>query len=102
MCDKIVRIKTTNSKILLNSKNDWNQPALVRVLAVQGNSQITQQGDDQPTRQERRAARTTPSRRRRRQTDDQDESPATPARENRRQGAQQQVDRELKRQRRQV
>jgi hypothetical protein len=100
MCDEIVRIKVSNSKIILNSKNDWNQPALVRVVAVTGNSQETQQGDDQPTRQERRSARDTPTRRRRRVANERAASPTTPTRVVRRTGDQQQGDRELRRQRR--
>jgi hypothetical protein len=71
LCNEIVRIKTTNSKIVLNSKNYWAQPALIRVVAVSGNIQETQAGDVQPTRQDRMAARNmtqggTPTRRRRR------------------------------------
>jgi hypothetical protein len=77
LCDKIIRIKTSNSKVLLNSKNDWAQPALIRVTTAVGNSQETQVGDSQPSRQERReAARAqqgTPQRRRRRRA----ASPAT-------------------------
>jgi hypothetical protein len=53
LTDEIVRIKHTNSKIVLNSKNYWAQPALVRVIPVTGNSQDRQAGDTQPTRQER-------------------------------------------------
>jgi hypothetical protein len=71
LCNEIVRIKTSNSKIVLNSKNDWAQPALVRIVAVSGNQQETQTGDTQPTRQDRMATRNltqsgTPTRRRRR------------------------------------
>jgi hypothetical protein len=102
MCDEIVRIKSSNSKHLMNSKNDWNQPALVRVVAVTGNSQETQQGDLQPTRQERRAAaRDTPTRRRRRLANERAVSPASPEMNVRRQGTQQQQEsREMRRQRR--
>jgi hypothetical protein len=100
MCDEIVRIKTSNSNVLMNSKNDWNQPALVRVVAVSGNSQESQPGDTQPTRQERRSARGTPTRRRRRQAPENAESPATPDRGTRRNGDQQQEDRVQRRQRR--
>jgi hypothetical protein len=59
----------------MNSKNDWAQPPLVRIVAVTGNQLETQIGDNEPSRQERRAARQpgTPGgqrRMRRRQVDD--------------------------------
>jgi hypothetical protein len=57
LSDEIVRIKTNNSQIVLNSKNYWAQPSLVRVVALTGNSLETQVGDTGDTRQERRAAR---------------------------------------------
>jgi hypothetical protein len=87
--NEIVRIKTDDSDVIMNSKNDWAQPALVRVVAVTGNQLETQVGDTQPSRQERRAAREagtpgrqagTPgrqnARRRRRQPVEETESPA--------------------------
>jgi hypothetical protein len=57
LTDEIVRIKTSNSSIVLNSKNYWAQPQLTRVVAVTGNIQETQAGDVGDTRQERRAQR---------------------------------------------
>jgi hypothetical protein len=66
LSNEIVRIKISNSTIVMNSKNDWAQPALVRVVAVTGNAQDVQAGDQLPSRQDRRAARGTPQRRRRR------------------------------------
>jgi hypothetical protein len=56
LANEIVRIKSTDSEIVLNSKNDWAQPALVRVIPVTGNLQETQAGDTQMSRQERREA----------------------------------------------
>jgi hypothetical protein len=93
LCDEIVRIKSRNSKIHLNSKNDWAQPALVRVIAITGNQLETQQGDDQPGRQERRAARSTPTRRRRRAATEVDTTP-TPERGSRSQREQSQQQQE--------
>jgi hypothetical protein len=58
LSDEVVRIKSSNADIVLNSKNDWAQPALLRIVAVQGNSQETQEGDTGATRQERRSQRT--------------------------------------------
>jgi hypothetical protein len=105
--DEVVRIKSSNSSILLNSKNDWAQPSLVRIVAVVGNHQETQQGDTQITRQERRnAAREqqgvgdTPTRRRRRRAAPTVDSPATPRRAARGTEEQQQ-DRAARRTRRQ-
>jgi hypothetical protein len=102
--NEIVRIKVSNSNIILNSKNYWAQPLLVRIVAMVGNIQETQPGDTQPTRQERRAAareqreRGTPPRRRRRSAPTAD-SPATPRRAARG-TAKQQIYRETRRQRR--
>jgi hypothetical protein len=102
LSEEIVRIKTSNSKILMNSKNDWAQPALVRVVAVTGNNQETQPGDQEPSRQERRAeieARRTPQRRRRRAATE--ATPNSPPESRQRQGhAEQQEDRETRRMRR--
>jgi hypothetical protein len=56
LSDEIVRIRSTNSPIILNSKNDWAQPALIRVVPVVGNISETQLGDTGQTRQQRRAA----------------------------------------------
>jgi hypothetical protein len=65
LSDDIVRIKISNSTVVMNSKNDWAQPTLVRVVAVTGNSPEVQPGDEQPSRQNRRVARGKPVRRRR-------------------------------------
>jgi hypothetical protein len=59
LSNKIVRIRSSNSNIVLNSKNDWAQPAMIRVVPTMGNIMETQEGDQQPTRQQRRAARAT-------------------------------------------
>jgi hypothetical protein len=53
MTDEIVRIKHSKADIVLNSKNDWTQPALIRIVPVTGNRLETQVGDDQPSRNER-------------------------------------------------
>jgi hypothetical protein len=59
LSNEIVRIRSSNSNIILNSKNDWAQPAMIRVVPTMGNIMETQEGDQQPTRQQRRAARAT-------------------------------------------
>jgi hypothetical protein len=108
--DEIVRIKTSNSNIILNSKNDWAQPALVRIVPVTGNRLETQVGDTEPSRQARRMQDTgtqgggaaTPRRRRRRA--DLDPAPTPPGssqRTSQRDTAAGQAAREERRERRQ-
>jgi hypothetical protein len=53
LTDELVRIKVSESDTILNSKNDWTQPPLIRVVPVTGNRLETQIGDDQPGRAER-------------------------------------------------
>jgi hypothetical protein len=101
LSDKIVRIKISNSTVVMNSKNDWAQPALVRLVAVTGNSQDVQPGDQQPSRQDRRAARGSP---RRRRTADREATTPPPSpssiQRQRQRLDEQQEDREARRQRR--
>lgn len=60
MTDELVRIKHSTSDVVLNSKNDWTQPALVRVIPITGNRLETQVGDTLPGRAERRAVMNLP------------------------------------------